>query len=95
MKVTAIHFNGPVVPWFQMLQKSGAMPTWSALAKAIETTYGPSVFDCPRSTLFKLIQEGNVTDYYHSFTSLSNRVEGISIDVLLDCFISGLRKELQ
>lgn len=47
LKVVAIHFDGAVVPWFQMLQKSGSVLSCNALAKVIETTYGPSVFDCP------------------------------------------------
>lgn len=93
--MAAIHFDGPVVPWFQMLQKSGAVSSWNALAKAIESTYGPSVFECPSYALFKLLQENTVTDYYHTFTSLANRVEGLSSDALLDCFVSGLKKELQ
>lgn len=25
LKVDAMHFDGPVVPWYQMLQKSGAV----------------------------------------------------------------------
>lgn len=69
LKVAAIHFDGLVVPWFQMLQKSGAVPSWNTLAKAIETTYGPSIFECPRYALFKLLQEGSVTEYYHNFTA--------------------------
>lgn len=95
LKIASIHFDEPVVSWFQMLQKSGSIVSWKGLAKAIEETYGPSIFDSPRSSLFKLFQEGNVVEYYHSFTALANRVEGLSADALLDCFISGLKPELQ
>ncbi|XP_039115571.1 uncharacterized protein LOC120251094 [Dioscorea cayenensis subsp. rotundata] len=95
LKMASIHFDGPVVPWFQMLQKSGTITSWSVLAKAIESTYGPSLFACPRSSLFKLMQEGTVAEYYDTFTALANRVEGLSNDAMLDCFLSGLQTELQ
>lgn len=78
-----------------MLQKSGATSSWNILAKAIENSYGPSVYECPLYSLFKLFQEGSVSYYYSIFTTLANWAEGLSLDALLDCFISGLRHELQ
>lgn len=95
LKIASVHFDGPVVPWFQMIQKSGIVVSWKSLAKAIEQTYGPSVFENPRSSLFKLFQEGSVMEYYNTFTELANRVEGLSDDALLDCFLSGLKPEIQ
>lgn len=44
-----------VVPWFQMLptvQKAHLIPTWAALARAIEEEFAPSLFECPRAQLF-------------------------------------------
>lgn len=64
LKVATIYFDGPVVPWFQMLQKSGVVSSWNSLAKAIETTYGPSVLDSPCYALLKLFQEGFVTELW-------------------------------
>lgn len=46
MKITVIHFEGPVVPWFQMLQKTGGATTWATLTQAIEIDCGPIVYDC-------------------------------------------------
>lgn len=77
-----------------MLQKAGVVSSWNDLAKEIETTYGPSIFDHPRFALFKLFQESSVTNYYHTFMALANRVTGLSANALLDCFLSGLKKEL-
>ncbi|GAU35592.1 hypothetical protein TSUD_295280 [Trifolium subterraneum] len=65
------------------------------LSRAIEREFGPSAFDRPRTTLFKLAQTGSVDDYYMVFTALDNRSTGLTPDALLDCFISGLQKELQ
>lgn len=49
LTIVAVHFEGPVVPWFQMLQKANLIPTWAALAQAIEKQFGPSQFDSPRA----------------------------------------------
>jgi len=45
--------------------------------------------------LFKLSQVGFVNDYYLEFTALANRVVGITVDALLDCFISGLKTNIR
>ncbi|KAJ0963103.1 hypothetical protein J5N97_028225 [Dioscorea zingiberensis] len=47
LKVATIYFDGPVVPWFRELQRSDTPLSWSDLAKAIESTFGPSGFDWP------------------------------------------------
>ena len=54
LKIDAIHFDGPVVPWYQMLRKTGSVNTWPQLIKAIESTYGPSIYEDPSYALFKL-----------------------------------------
>lgn len=62
---------------------------------AIEPAYYLSIFDCPCYALFKLTQEDFVANYYSTFTALANHVEGILATILLDCFISRLKGELQ
>nr|KYP63732.1 Transposon Ty3-G Gag-Pol polyprotein [Cajanus cajan] len=84
-----------VVPWFQMMQKTSPFRSWVSFTHALELEFGPSPFDCPRSTLFKLTQSGSVGDYYLEFTALANRVTGVTVDALLDCFISGLKADIR
>jgi hypothetical protein len=57
--------------------------------------FGPTAFDCPRATLFKLAQTGSVTEYFKEFNALANRVYGVSNEAFLDCFISGLQPEIR
>jgi hypothetical protein len=45
--------------------------------------------------LSKLQQTGSLDDYYLEFTTLANRSTGLTPEALLDCFVSGLQKELQ
>jgi len=93
--IASVNMEGSIVAWFQMLQRQGLIPTWAALAKAVETQFGPSRFDSPRSRLFKLCQTTTASAYYTDFLVLSTRVEGMSDDAILDCFISGLKPSLR
>ncbi|GKD49207.1 ty3-gypsy retrotransposon protein [Tanacetum coccineum] len=96
LTIASVHFEGSVVPWFQMLQKTHQVPDWNSLAKAIEEHFGPSQFDSPRAQLFKLTQTtSSAAEYYNQFTVLANRVEGLSDAALLDCFLSGLKEPLR
>lgn len=95
LKIASVHFDGPVIPWFQRLQKSGKLTSWQVLTASLERKYGPSVFDCPRHALLRLTQEGSVTQFHDHLTALVNRVSGVSEEILLDCFLSGLKRELQ
>lgn len=91
LKFVAVHMEGPVISWFQMLQRSSSLTGWTSLVQAMESAYGPSVFDCLRYALFKLQQQHTVYDYCTAFTTLANRVDGLSQSDLLNCFISGLK----
>lgn len=87
-----MHFDGPVVPWYQMVEKEGKVKTWAALVDALENAYGPSIFENPEFALFKLTQaEESVIIYYANFTTLANRVEGIAPSIMISCFLNGLR----
>lgn len=41
------------------------------------------------------MQTGSVQDYYVQFTALANRVQGVTTEALLDCFIGGLKTEIR
>ena len=65
------------------------------LTKALESQFGPSAFDSPRSNLFKLVQTGSVHQYYMEFSALANRTYGVSTEAILDYFVGGLRPEIR
>jgi hypothetical protein len=53
-----------VVPWYQMVQRTHPFTSWIEFTRGLELDFGPSVYDCPRATLFKLTQTGTVSEYY-------------------------------
>jgi uncharacterized coiled-coil protein SlyX len=95
LTIASVHFDQTVIPWYQMLHRAHPFLSWHDLSRAIELEFGPSAFDRPRTTLFKLAQTGSQDDYYLEFTTLANRSTGLTPDALLDCFISGLQRDLQ
>lgn len=84
-----------VVPWFQMTNRSTPFQSWTDFTRALELKFGPSPYECTRSQLFKLSQIGSVHDYYTHFTALANRVQGVTSDALMDCFVGGLKPDIQ
>ena len=78
-----------------MLQRMEMVNTWTELRRALESQFGPSLFDCPMAELFKLQQQGTIADYYLKFMSLAHRSDGLTPEALLNCFISGLNKDIR
>ena len=95
VNIASIHFEKDVIPWFHMLQRLQTVNTWAELRRALESQFGPLLFDCPMAELFKLQQVGTVADYYLKFMGLAHRFEGLTLEVLLNCFISGLNKDIR
>ncbi|GJX70825.1 transposon ty3-I gag-pol polyprotein [Tanacetum coccineum] len=95
LTIASVHFEGSVIPWFQMLQKANQIPTWDSLASAIEEHFGPSQYESPRAKLLKLTQTTFAAEYYHQFTIMANQVDGLSPDALLDFFLSGLKDHIR
>ncbi|MCH84866.1 hypothetical protein A2U01_0005703 [Trifolium medium] len=93
--IASVHLDHDVFPWYQMMQKTDPLLSWPALTRALELDFGPSAYDCPRATLFKLAQTTSVNDFYMQLTALVNRVDGLSPDAILDCFIRGLQEEIR
>jgi len=95
LTIAAIHFDKEVVPWYQMMSRNTSFVSWLDLTRALELEFGPSAYECPRSDLFKLLQNRSVQEYYVQFTALANRVQGVTSEALLDCFIGGLKPEIR
>ncbi|GKD23602.1 trichome birefringence-like protein 12, partial [Tanacetum coccineum] len=56
---------------------------------------GSSQYESPRAQLFKLTQTTSAAEYYRQFTIMANRVDGLSPDALLDCFLSELKDHIR
>lgn len=86
--------QGPALSWFKWLHSNNLITTWPEFLRALEIRFGPSSFDNHEASLYKLQQTGSVLEYQQQFETLSNRVTGLSAISLLNCFLSGLRREI-
>lgn len=86
--------QGPALSWFKWLHSNNLLTTWPEFLRALEIRFGPSSFANHEATLYKLQQTGTVLEYQQQFETLSNRVTGLSPVSLLNCFLSGLRREI-
>ncbi|GJW57149.1 transposon ty3-G gag-pol polyprotein [Tanacetum coccineum] len=81
--------------WYKYLFNNRLLTTWEAFTRALETRFGPSTYDNHQAALFKLQQTSTVTAYQTEFERLSNCVVGLPPEALLNCFVSGLRQDIQ
>ncbi|XP_057744018.1 uncharacterized protein LOC130961978 isoform X2 [Arachis stenosperma] len=95
ISLVAIHMTGMAIPWFQMSQCSAPFRSWNQLKHASGIEFGPSLFKSPRELIFKLQQQGSVSNYYVEFIALANRTHIHPLNALRDCFISVLRPDIK
>ncbi|WVZ25959.1 hypothetical protein V8G54_004503 [Vigna mungo] len=95
LSIASVHLENDVVPWFQMIQRSAPFHSWHEFTEALTLDFGPTAYECPRASLFKLNQTGSIGEYYKAFIGLANRVSGINNEALLDCFLSDLQTEIR
>nr|KYP33217.1 hypothetical protein KK1_045946 [Cajanus cajan]KYP33220.1 hypothetical protein KK1_045949 [Cajanus cajan] len=78
-----------------MMIRENPFHSWIAFTRDLEMEFGPSPYEGPRSQLFKLTQTSSVQAYYVQFTTLANRVQGVTQEALLDCFVGGLKPDIR
>lgn len=61
----------------------------------MELHFGSLTYENHQVQLFKLRQTSFVFDYHTVFKKLCNMVYGLPIDVLLNCFLSGLHVDIR
>nr|GEY20495.1 transposon Ty3-G Gag-Pol polyprotein [Tanacetum cinerariifolium] len=95
LSMIAFHLTGDALSWYKYLFNNRLLTTWEAFTRALETRFGPSTYDNHQAALFKLQQTSSVTAYQTQFERLSNYVVGLPPEALLNCFVSGLREDIQ
>ena len=93
--MVAFYLSGDALSWHKYLYNNNLLTTWEAFTRALETRFGPSSYDNHQAALFKLKQTSTVTAYQTEFERLSNCVIGLPPEALLNCFLSGLRQDIQ
>lgn len=87
--------SGDALGWYQWMHHNNLFTTWDEFVRALEIRFGPLAFENHQQALFKLQQTSTVAAYQWDFERLCNRVNGLPAPAILDCFISGLRSDIQ
>ncbi|KAK9070431.1 hypothetical protein SSX86_010833 [Deinandra increscens subsp. villosa] len=95
ISLSVFYFTGDALSWYKHLATNEMLGTWATFKRELEIRFGPSSYENHEATLFKLRQTSTVTEYQAEFEKVSNRVNGLSQQTLRNCFISGLRRDIQ
>ncbi|KAL0399243.1 UNVERIFIED_CONTAM: Retrovirus-related Pol polyprotein from transposon.6 [Sesamum radiatum] len=95
LPMVSFYMQGEALSWFKWMHSNHQLSSWDAFVRALELRFGPSSFDNHQAALFKLRQRGSVADFQAEFERLCNRVVGLPPEAILNCFISGLRSDIQ
>ena len=93
--IASFAMEGPALAWFQWLTQNGQISSWIGLLHALKARFSPSQYEDPTGSLFKLTQQGSVSDYLSQFEMLANRIIGLPTLFLLSYFVSGLALDIQ
>lgn len=95
IEAASFFFRGEALSWFNWMYQNQQLTTSTKFTRAVELRFGPSSFTNHEATLYKHTQTSSVANYQTSFEALSNRVTGLSPRSLLNCFLSGLKPDIQ
>ena len=95
LSVASFYLTGLALQWFHWLHNTNQLSTWEIFARDLEIRFGPSSFQNHEAALYKLRQITSVSAYMVDFESISTRTTGLSHQNLLNCFLSGLKDDIQ
>ncbi|KAL4581954.1 hypothetical protein LXL04_006488 [Taraxacum kok-saghyz] len=95
LSLSVFYFTGEALSWYKHLANNNLLGNWIEFSRALELRFGPSAYVNHQATLFKLTQTSTVSAYQADFEKTSNCVVGLTPDALLNCFLSGLRGDIQ
>lgn len=94
LTIASFYMEGKALAWFQWMTGNGQFTLWPVFLQALQTRFAPSQYEDPTRALFKLTQQGLVTQYLSEFEDLANRTIGLPLPFLLSCFVFGLTPEI-
>ncbi|XP_039126949.1 uncharacterized protein LOC120263108 [Dioscorea cayenensis subsp. rotundata] len=95
IEIAAFYMTGDALQWYHWLYCTQQLSTWEVFSRQAELRFGPPTFVNHEAQLFKVKQQTTLAAYLSEFESLSTRVRGLSSTSLLNCFLSGLREDIQ
>ncbi|CAM8968817.1 unnamed protein product [Rhodiola kirilowii] len=95
LHIAAFYMSGPALQWVHWMHRTHQLTSWDSFVRNLELRFGPSAYQNPEGSLYKLRQHASVSSYLTEFETLSTRTSGLSSENLLNCFVSGLRDDIR
>ena len=93
--MVVFHMKGETPSWFKWLHENNLITDWTSFTRALELRFGPSTYTNHQAELFKLQLTTTISDYQSRFEKLCNCIVGLTPNIILNCFISGLQPEIR
>ncbi|KAL6538212.1 hypothetical protein OROGR_012200 [Orobanche gracilis] len=95
LTMVSFYLQGPASGWYNWMSNNNQLTTWDCFVRDLLKRFGASSYENMQATLFKLRQTSSVMEYQLRFETVCNLVTGLSSEAQMNCFISGLKPEIQ
>ncbi|GJX57657.1 retrotransposable element Tf2 [Tanacetum coccineum] len=95
MRIVGFNLEGEAAEWFRWMTRNGLIANWDGFVESVKNRFGPSKYEDLQGALSKLLQNATVTQYQSEFEKLMNMVTDISETLLISCYVSGIKPNLQ
>lgn len=90
VSITSMHLIDKAADVWHLFQDEYPS-TWAGFSELFMKEFGGNIKIDYQATLAKMYQHGTIAKYKTQFNKLSRRASGFSREVLLACFVSGLK----
>lgn len=95
ISLVLFYMQGTALGWYNWMCNNDEFRTWDLFVRDLLLRFGPLSYENHQALLFKLRQTSSVIEYQQRFEQIGNLVKGLSSEAFMNCFISGLKPEIQ
>ncbi|KAL9418248.1 hypothetical protein AB3S75_041121 [Citrus x aurantiifolia] len=95
LRIVSFHMEGRAAGWYQWMKSNNLLTTWREFLANLKYRFATTLYDDPQGELSKLTQTTTVAEFQSAFEELMNRVNGVSEQLLISFFITGLQQDIR
>ena len=95
LRIVSFHMEGRAAGWYQWMKSNNLLTTWREFLANLKYRFATTLYDDPQGELSKLTQTTTVAEFQSAFEELMNRVTGVSEQLLISFFITGLQQDIR
>ncbi|XP_057433508.1 uncharacterized protein LOC130726281 [Lotus japonicus] len=94
LDLMAFYMTEDALSWYKWMSNNNQLSTWEEFTRALTLRFGPSTYENHQQELFKLKQISSMAEYQKRFEKICNQVFGLTLEIMLNCFLSGLHPDI-